>query len=147
MSPLTTSNEPIARRQCDSCTLCCKVMGITELQKARGTWCKHCSPGKGCGVYTTRPAECRSFYCGWLLNPRLGPEWKPSRSKIVLTPTPDSNGIAVRCDPGFPDAWRRHPVRRPKHVAETAALSEWPSLAASQRPVVFGRPLILTFWM
>jgi len=109
MSTPPTLNQPIPGRHCDSCTLCCKVMGITELQKARGTWCKHCLPGKGCGIYATRPAECRSFFCGWLLDPRLGPEWKPSRSKIVLTPTPDGNGIAVRCDPGFPDAWRRYP--------------------------------------
>ena len=24
---------------------------------------------------------------------------------MVLTPTPDGKGIAVRCDPGFPNAW------------------------------------------
>ena len=102
MSALPASNEPIPGRQCDSCTLCCKVMAVTELQKTRGTWCKHCSPGKGCGIYATRPAECRSFFCGWLLDPRLGPEWKPSRSKIVLTPTPDGNGIAFAAILGFP---------------------------------------------
>jgi hypothetical protein len=126
MSPATASNEVVPNRQCGSCTLCCKVMSITELDKPRGTWCKHCLLGKGCGVYATRPAECRSFFCGWLVDPRLGPEWKPDRSKIVLTPTPDSNGIAVRCDPGFPDAWRRDPYQN--------TISEWAEAAKPHDP-------------
>jgi hypothetical protein len=45
----------------------------------------------------------------WLLDPRLGPEWKPDRSKIVLNVAPTGNGIVIRCDPGYPHAWRREP--------------------------------------
>jgi hypothetical protein len=109
MSSATASNQVVPGRRCGSCTLCCKVLAITELQKPRGTWCPDCSPGKGCNIYETRPAECRSFMCGWLTDPMLGPEWKPDRSKIVLTLARDGNGIEVRCDPGFPNAWRRDP--------------------------------------
>jgi hypothetical protein len=39
----------------------------------------------------------------------LGQQWKPSKSKLVLTTSED--GIEVRCDPGFPDAWRKEPFR------------------------------------
>ena len=77
MSSATASNQVVPGRRCGSCTLCCKVLAITELQKPRGTWCPDCSPGKGCNIYETRPAECRSFMCGWLTDPMLGPEWKP----------------------------------------------------------------------
>ena len=56
-----------------------------------------------------RPAECRSFSCLWLVNDRLDQHWKPNKSKLVLTTSDD--GIEVRCDPGFPDAWRKEPFR------------------------------------
>ena len=39
--------------------------------------------------------------------------WKPSKSRFVLTTSED--GIEVRCDPGFPDAWRKEPFRSEIH--------------------------------
>jgi hypothetical protein len=39
----------------------------------------------------------------------LDAHWKPNKSKLVLTTSED--GIEVRCDPGFPDAWRKEPFR------------------------------------
>jgi len=86
-------------------------MGITALDKPRGVWCRHCTPGKGCGIYDARPDECRDFMCQWLLDSRLGPEWKPERSKLVICTAPDGKGIVVFCDPGFPAAWRSEPYR------------------------------------
>jgi hypothetical protein len=100
---------PSGNRTCGDCTLCCKVMAIEELGKPAGAWCPHCRPGRGCLIYSDRPAECRTFSCLWLTNDRLGQHWKPSKSKIVLTTSED--GIEVRCDPGFPDAWRKEPYR------------------------------------
>lgn len=67
------------------------------------------SAGSGCRIYESRPAECRTFLCMWLLDARLGPEWKPDRSRLVLTNTKDANGLEVYCDPGFPAAWRKEP--------------------------------------
>jgi hypothetical protein len=94
-------------RACGDCTLCCKVMAIEELAKPAGQWCRHCKPGRFCQIYDGRPAECRSFNCLWLIDERFGPHWRPDRSKLVLTTSED--GIEVRCDPGFPDAWRKEP--------------------------------------
>ena len=95
------------KRTCGDCTLCCKVMAIEALAKPANAWCRHCDPGRGCAIYAERPAECESFACLWLVNDLLDERWKPSRSKLVLTTSED--GIEVRCDPGFPDAWRKQP--------------------------------------
>ncbi|WP_375776144.1 hypothetical protein ACE103_31005 [Bradyrhizobium sp. ma5] len=84
-------------------------MAIEALAKPANAWCAHCRPGHGCRIYPSRPAECRAFGCVWLVNELLEEHWKPSRSKLVLTTSDD--GLEVRCDPGFPDAWRRQPFR------------------------------------
>ena len=109
-----------AGRQCGNCTLCCKVMAIEELAKPANAWCPHCKPRRGCPIYDDRPAECRSFSCVWLVNDLLEEHWRPSKSKLVLTTSED--GIEVRCDPGFPDAWRREPFR--SELREWAASGE-----------------------
>lgn len=97
------------KRECGNCSLCCKVMAIEELAKRAGSWCSRCSPGQGCRTYQDRPRECQDFSCLWLIDPRFGEHWKPNRSKIVLTTSAD--GLEVRCDPGFPDAWHKEPFR------------------------------------
>jgi hypothetical protein len=84
-------------------------MAIDELAKPGGTWCQNCKVGDGCKIYSARPTECQSFSCLWLIDERLGPQWNPSKSKLVLTTSDD--GIEIRCDPGFPDAWRKEPFR------------------------------------
>lgn len=56
-----------------------------------------------------RPAECRAFHCLWLIDLRFGEHWKPSKSKLVVTTSED--GPEIRCDPTFPDAWRKQPFR------------------------------------
>ena len=96
-------------RACGDCSLCCKVMAIDKLEKPAASWCRHCKPGQGCLIYERRPAECRSFNCLWLTDDRFGPHWKPNKSKLVLTASQD--GIEIRCDPSFPDAWRKQPLR------------------------------------
>jgi hypothetical protein len=88
-------------------------MAIEALAKPVSSWCPHCKPGRGCQIYADRPAECRTFSCLWLVNDQLEQHWKPNKSKLVLTTSED--GIEVRCDPGFPDAWRREPFRSEIH--------------------------------
>jgi hypothetical protein len=102
------ANRAVASRQCGSCTLCCKLVGIGALEKPRAVWCRHCKPGKGCGIYETRPDECRLFHCGWLTIPSLGEDWRPERSKFLLTREAGGR-LVIHCDPGVPSAWRREP--------------------------------------
>lgn len=93
-------------RACGTCTLCCKVIAVVELDKPPGTWCVHCSKN-GCGIYETRPQGCRTYYCHWMLDRNFGPEWKPEKSKFALIQTPQ--GITAFVDPGNASAWRRSP--------------------------------------
>jgi hypothetical protein len=111
----TGGNSPNATgRACGTCTLCCKVLGVKQIDKPAGKWCPHCAPGKGCLVYATRPEECRTYVCGWLKWPELGPEWKPERSKVILSLNRDVEGAGTRLtasvDPSYPSAWRASPI-------------------------------------
>ncbi|MGL4811029.1 MAG: hypothetical protein ACRCXM_04550 [Beijerinckiaceae bacterium] len=45
----------------------------------------------------------------WILDERLGPEWKPETARFVMSYTPDQHMLGVRVDPGAPQAWRRAP--------------------------------------
>jgi len=123
-------------RECGDCTLCCKVMAIEELAKPASSWCSHCKPGHGCLIYADRPAECQTFSCLWLVDDQLDPHWKPNKSKLVLTTSED--GIEVRCDPGFPDAWRKEPFR--SEIREWAVSGETLDITVV---VITGQKLIL----
>lgn len=98
-------------RSCGECTLCCKLIAIAELGKTRGQWCQHCVKGKGCGIYESRPDECRAFNCGWLTTPSVGDEWKPIRSKMIFFHVldGDTSKLIFQVDPGSPLAWRNEP--------------------------------------
>ena len=131
---MTSSCE--TSRQCGDCTLSCKIMEIEQLDKPAQTWCRHCRPRHGCAIYQTRPIECVDFRCLWLSNVQLDDSWKPSRAKLVLTMSAD--GVEVRCDPGFPEAWRRPPYE--------AQIREWARRGEDNDVtvlVIIGRRMIL----
>jgi hypothetical protein len=47
---------PAAGRACDSCSLCCRVLEIVELDKPTNMQRQHCRPGKGgCAIHPERP--------------------------------------------------------------------------------------------
>jgi hypothetical protein len=96
-------------RSCGTCNLCCKVYSIKELAKPAGRWCSHCVRGSGCGIHPDRPRSCRDFFCSWLVDPNLGPEWKPEVSRFVLSADATHRAIMVTVDPGRPLAWKRAP--------------------------------------
>lgn len=138
MERIPAPTMPLSGRSCGGCTLCCKVMSVPELKKERGVWCSHCERNSGCRIYADRPAGCRTFLCGWLTNPRFGPEWKPDRSKIVITVDRDGNGLDFQCDPGFPEAWRKEPYY--------SQIKSWAGIAAKHEGTISvhsGRHLII----
>jgi hypothetical protein len=100
--------HPSPEKQCDDCSLCCKIMAIPEIGKAKGVWCDHVVKKGGCGIYATRPQSCRTFQCLWLKDPRLPEEWKPSRSKFVIAGGKEAE-IVVHVDANSPGAWRKEP--------------------------------------
>src|SRR5579871_2500808 len=96
-------------RGCGSCSLCCKVLPVRELDKPAGRWCIHAVPGSGCAVHAARPSACRQFFCAWRLDSNLGPEWKPDVCRFVLALDPACQALMVMVDPGRPLAWKREP--------------------------------------
>ena len=104
---------PIAPgRSCGKCSMCCKLLHIIELEKPANQWCKHCKPGYGgCSIYETRPSICRSFACGWLMSDKVGPEWYPMLSHMILSLAPFNGVQTVTCtvDPRYPWMWREQP--------------------------------------
>jgi hypothetical protein len=97
----------VAGRSCKDCTACCKLVAVQELQKPAQTWCQHCKIGVGCNIYDVRPADCRTFYCGWLLDERIGDAWRPRDSKMVVKFEPKR--IIIHVDKDRRDAWRKEP--------------------------------------
>jgi hypothetical protein len=96
-------------RSCDSCTLCCKVLGVAVFDKPQGRECAHCLTGRGCAIYDRRPEVCREFHCSYLLSPALGEEWKPTTSHLVLGYMAEADVVLIYTDPDHPGVWRREP--------------------------------------
>jgi len=135
---MTNDANPVTpARSCGTCTLCCKVLEIAELGKPKGAWCKNCRPGSGCIIYPDRPQECRTFHCGYLTNPDLGEEWRPSHSKIVVMREREGHRIIAHVDPQRPDAWKRQPY----HME----LRRWASISTDQVVVCIGRRTYMIF--
>ena len=96
-------------RSCGTCALCCKVFAIAELDKGVQQWCRHVVQGQGCGIHAERPETCRLFFCHWLRNPHLGPEWQPNRARFLIYIEAEGRRMVVAPDSGAPSAWRREP--------------------------------------
>lgn len=109
LDPTAFRMTPAPGRDCGTCTLCCKVYEVPVLEKPAGTWCRHCTPGRGCGIHETRPEHCRAFFCLWMTDGRMPDHWKPERSKIVMSVFPSTGFIHAQVDPGAPQAWRKEP--------------------------------------
>lgn len=103
------SDAPSAIRHCDGCTMCCRVMGIAELDKPAGVWCPHAVVGRSCRIYEARPTECRTFNCLYLLDEELNERWKPSEAKFCIVRDAGKKRLIAYMDPHRPDAWRREP--------------------------------------
>lgn len=79
-------------RECGSCSLCCFLPRIEELNKPPNKWCQHCNPGpKGCTVYNNRPADvCNVYECGWLQDRKgevFPDQMRPDLSHVLFAPS------------------------------------------------------------
>jgi hypothetical protein len=98
-------------RRCGGCTLCCRLLGVAELAKPAGTWCRHCVKGAGCGIYEDRPHSCRVFRCAWLTTPSWPERLRPDRMGVVPWIAGDGRSLTLYGDPGAPAAWRKPQLR------------------------------------
>lgn len=113
------------KRQCGGCSLCCKLLPVSQISKAAAERCPHQRYTKGCAIYASRPESCRVWSCQWLLggdDVRDLP--RPDRSHYVIDPMPDfvrltSDDsapielpvIQIWLDAGYPDAHRDPALR------------------------------------
>jgi Pyruvate/2-oxoacid:ferredoxin oxidoreductase delta subunit len=119
------SNNVDNKRHCGTCSLCCKLLPMPELNKASGKACKHQRFGKGCRIYADRPRSCRLWSCIWLTHSDAGSLHRPDRVHYVIDPSPDYvtvkndeasepmqvSVIQIWVDPDFPDAHRDPALR------------------------------------
>ena len=70
-------------RECGGCTACCKTHDVPSINKPAFAWCESCAIGQGCTVYVSRPEECKTFRCQWLLG-LGGASDRPDRVRIVV---------------------------------------------------------------
>ena len=99
----------MSKRECGSCSLCCKLLDVPAVYKPAGQWCKHFAAGTGCEIHQLRPKACREFACLWLKGYGLGDEWKPETAKFVMAEAYDGDVIMVHVDPKQKNAWRSEP--------------------------------------
>ncbi len=96
---------------CDSCTICCKVMKISALDKPGNVWCQHCKIGVGCGIYESRPEACRVYECVWLKSQRfpnpIPLALRPDKSRVVIGTTNNGDDVVLYVTPDRPDAWSK----------------------------------------
>jgi hypothetical protein len=141
----------MTKRECGSCSLCCKVMGVPEV-KAEHTWCPHAKPGAGgCTIYRNRPELCREFHCMWLIDEKIPDYWYPAKSKIVINPKLDGKDayVAFVVDPSYPNRWREQPWLEDIKLIAQIGLSgrlgvKWRtviSVRGEQIPVVLEPPI------
>jgi hypothetical protein len=85
---LENGNYIIPGRECGTCTACCKELAILDdgMRKLPGMLCQHCSVGKGCGIYESRPTVCRTYHCLWRSLPQMSDAWRPDQSGILMIP-------------------------------------------------------------
>ena len=93
----------LTNRKCGTCTVCCDVLAIVELEKPQFTRCPKLvkrPTTKSCSVYASRPEECSAFRCYWLTGIGTNKQ-RPDRCGVMLTGTADNSDCPVPVIQGF----------------------------------------------
>jgi len=110
-------------RKCGTCTLCCRLLPVRELDKGANQRCQH-QRHTGCSVYHRPPAfprSCGVWSCRWLTDDNAQELRRPDRVGYVIDQLPDlvkmrnkQTGeeerelmvLQVWVDPARRDAWQ-----------------------------------------
>jgi hypothetical protein len=133
------------KRQCGGCTLCCRLLPVSGIDKPGGVRCRHqrfkTSGNAGCAVYRKEgfPGECALWSCQWLVVPTLDvprpdhahyvidivPDYITARNDYDLTKEITAPIIQIWCDPHYPEAHRDPRLRK---WLELQSLEGWCAL-------------------
>lgn len=80
-------------RQCGECQACCEVEAVETVKKPMFARCEH-QCALGCGIYESRPAECRNFQCLWLQG-HFGKHHRPDKCGIMLDISNEPEGRRI----------------------------------------------------
>lgn len=145
------------QRTCGSCTLCCTLVPVKELNKEAGMKCAS-SRSTGCKIYPSRPRSCRVWSCRWLLGDADLP--RPDRAGYVVDPVADymmvkdgDNGgekrfptIQVWVDPRRPDSHRDPKLRAYLHAAALEGVAAILRYDGLRSIALFAPPLTGAGW-
>lgn len=109
---------------CGSCNLCCRLLGVPDINKPGGMLCWWTGLHGGCQRHAEKGiapdmAACAQFKCLWLADQEKADEERnvqigvrPDICHVVLGPQDpkDSTLLYVQVDPDFPAAWRQQPI-------------------------------------
>jgi hypothetical protein len=107
-------------RKCGSCTVCCTLTAVPELDKPIGMTCVHCE--QGCRIYAGRPSSCETYACAWLTG-HFDAAARPDRSGVLVEEHPLIVAVLLR-----PDLTR--------HDIPSSILRELEGYVAAGRPVI-----------
>lgn len=124
-------------KSCGDCGVCCKMMGVAELEKRPGQRCANFKRGLGCRIYEGRPKACADFICYWLHAPNLGEDWRPDRTGFVMHVSEAGRVLNIEVDPASPQTWRKEP-----YSAQLAAWAKGGAARALELLVWQGRRCI-----
>jgi len=95
-------------KTCGTCSLCCKLLDIHELEKPAGVWCQHARPGKGCAIHGHHPGVCQAFRCWWLDEPQAADNWKPEKCGFLIREA-EKHLMIIDVEASRADSWKREP--------------------------------------
>jgi hypothetical protein len=81
-------------RECGSCSACCTVIGVHEIEKGMYETCEHVCEA-GCAIYAERPGSCQTFECQWMrgvleVDGAIDIEMRPDACGVMLDYQPDT---------------------------------------------------------
>jgi hypothetical protein len=84
----------ISVNACGSCTACCVLLDVKSIEKPANTPCSHLC-AEGCGIYASRPKECRDYSCYWLESRTNALEMRPDQLGVIIEINETNLGKAV----------------------------------------------------
>lgn len=81
--PLEVLSDKTKPRECGECSACCTLVGVDSVGKGAWEKCKH-QAECGCGIYETRPEECRKYQCLFQAGILKNVEYRPDKLKVMF---------------------------------------------------------------